>query len=404
MLSFMALSITDAKGRFRIGIRIPTWANYVRGIYPGLLAYIQQGASWRVETSEDSTREIPPTPIDKHWQGDGLIVFRCNRQELAAWTRRDIRIVNISSESPTQFSQGVATVVPDNRAIGRLAAQHLLSRGLRSFAFWHDPTRQYSIDRLGGFTELIEQAGFDVRVLGMPVSETPFKQRWRTIEALLQQRLVELPAGTGLFAKDDISAAAIVRVCEQVGCAVPGHIAVIGCNDDPAFAYTSAPSLTSVAYPGEAIGRAAAAVLDRMLLHPTWRPEAPTRVTANTLVERESTATFAFEDELASEVWTWINSHSRGLPLRVSTLARALSVAEPTLRRRFKRATGQSVKAAIDQHRLKLIEQALRHKNETLSSIAYNFGFDAPEEFSRFVKRCSGTSPQKLRAHLRENL
>ena len=176
---------------------------------------------------------------------------------------------------------------------------------------------------------------------------------------------------------------------------------MIGCNNDPAFVFTTMPGLTSVAYPGRGVGAAAVELLDRMLESPTWQPEGPWLIPPGEVVERSSTAVFDFEDPLIGRVWRWIQDHPPDRPARVADLARALSVAEATLRRRFRRATGKTVKATLDEHRWRRIGEELKRGNDSIKRIAYRFGFTSPEELSRFVKRCTGDSPSLWRSRNR---
>lgn len=378
-----------------VGVRLPPWATFLRGIYPGLLSHLQQQATWRLATTEDTTHEIPPVLIDKDWQGDGLIVFRCSAEEIAAWHGRGICVVSISSEVPRP---DLPQVIPDNSAIGRLAAEHLLSRGLRSFAFWQDPTRTYARERRDGFVAALDEAGYETQLIGLPVSELPLSDRWPAIERTIREQLANSPRPLGIFAKDDISAAAIVRCCQAQGLRVPNDVAVIGCNDDPAFVYTSTPGLTSVAYPGRAIGAAAAALLDRLLNSSSHPPSLPKRIPPGPVIKRQSTAVFDFDEPLVGEVLTWIHNQRPSGPVQVSQLAAQLAVAEATLRRRFRRATGRTVKATIDEHRLRRIQEQLQGGEDSIKAIAYRFGFASPEELSRFTKRCCGKSPSQWRA------
>lgn len=403
MLLLMALSITRAKTPRKVGVRIPNWTTFARGIYPGLMAYVHEHGPWQIDTTEETTHEIPITTIDQKWRGDGLIVFRCTSNELRAWKRNGIRVVNISSETPSGRIGTPASVIPDNHAAGKLAGNHLLGRGLRQFACWIDPTRRYAQQRYEGFSEVVRRAGYNVETVELAVSKIPIQNKWHSIEAKLRERLPQLDLPIGVFAKDDISAACIIRVCQSIGLNVPRDVAVVGCNNDPAFVYTTTPSLTSVVYPAQKVGEEAAAMLDRMMHDRDWEPNNPTFVPLNQVVERQSTAVFAFEDSLVSHVWAYLQQQSPQRVIQLHDLAQHLAVAEPTLRRRFQRATGHSVKSAIDQTRLSRIKYRLEHTDLPIKRIAYECGFITPEELARFVQRNTGKSPSQWRKERRRS-
>lgn len=397
----MAKSIPPISPPFSVGIRIPPWTTFARGLYPGLMAYVNQHGPWRIETAEDTTQEIPPVTIDEHWRGDGLIVFRCTRQEYRAWTRRGIRVVRISSETPIGLRAPMAAVVVDNRGVGRLAAEHLLGRGLSRFACWSDPTRRYSRERIAGFCDRIQEAGYRVTLIAKKVSKVPLAARWKSIEEELCRSLPALETPVGFFTKDDISAISVIRACQLIGRRVPEDVAVIGCNNDPAFVYTSTPSLTSVAYPAFDIGWQAASLLDRMLAQPDWTPTEPTYVQATQVIERQSTMVYGYEEPLVSQVWLYLKEQPQQHAVSVREVASHLAIAEPTLRRRFRLATGRTVKSAIDETRLRRVQQLLQQGEYSIKQIAFQCGFQTSEDLSRFFRRQTGNSPTRWRANAR---
>ena len=127
-----------------VGIRVPSWASFTRPIFHGIVEFIRNREQWRIQTLVDSTNEMAPMVIDENWNGDGLILFRHSADEAAAFKRRSIPVVNLSTECR---EKGFPTVIPDNAEIGRMAAQHLLTLGLRHFSYWGDPSRTYSRER-----------------------------------------------------------------------------------------------------------------------------------------------------------------------------------------------------------------------------------------------------------------
>ncbi|MEM9419419.1 MAG: DNA-binding transcriptional regulator [Planctomycetota bacterium] len=398
----MAKTISPSEPPFSVGVRIPPWTTFARGVYPGLMAYIQQHSPWRIETSENTTQEIPPVTIDEHWQGDGLIVFRCTRQEYHAWKRRGIRVVHISSEAPPGLRSPIASVGMDNDTVGRLAAEHLLGRGLSRFACWSDPTRRYSRERIDGFRSRLQETGYDAQVIAKSISKIPMAQRWKSIEEKLCRFLPDLEPPLGFFAKDDISAISVIRACQLIGLRVPEDVAVIGCNNDPAFVYTSTPSLTSVAYPAYEIGWNAAALLNQMLSRPDWTPDERTLLPVTQVVERQSTMVYGYEDPLVSQVWLFLKQNPQRHAVSVREVATHLAIAEPTLRRRFREATGRSVKSAIDETRLRRVQQLLQTSETPIKHIAFQCGFQASEDLSRFFRRQTGHTPTQWRAKARE--
>jgi DNA-binding LacI/PurR family transcriptional regulator len=76
--------------------------------------------------------------------------------------KKRVATVNVSSRLP---DLPVPTVVSDNAAIGELAANHLLGKGLKSFAFAGPMDLDHNVQRLAGFTRALEKTGGTPHVL-----------------------------------------------------------------------------------------------------------------------------------------------------------------------------------------------------------------------------------------------
>lgn len=86
-----------------------------------------------------------------------------------------------------------------------------------------------------------------------------------------------------------------------------------------------------------------------------------------------------------------------GKGITVNELAEKLSYTRGHLSKRFKDITGENLKAYIDQIRLQKVEELLLYREQSVSDIAEELGFNDIFSFSRFYKRHAGVSPQKFR-------
>jgi len=83
--------------------------------------------------------------------------------------------------------------------------------------------------------------------------------------------------------------------------------------------------------------------------------------------------------------------------LRPEDVAQALDVGYSTLRRRFKRATGFSVKEYILSAQLRRAKQLLTCTSESVEVISRRLGFEDPFYFSRLFRSREGASPSAFR-------
>jgi DNA-binding LacI/PurR family transcriptional regulator len=125
---------------------------------------MQDHGPWKVVTGNHSYREMETVVIDHAWHGDAALLFQATEAELEAFRRRGMAVVLTSSEGP---DGGFPRVVPDNRAIGALAAGHLIECGLEHFAYlgrgeilyreevFAPGPRHYPVERLEGYRSVL---------------------------------------------------------------------------------------------------------------------------------------------------------------------------------------------------------------------------------------------------------
>ncbi|QJE96138.1 xylose operon transcription regulator XylR [Luteolibacter luteus] len=385
---------------WRVGIRMVDWAQgFGNRIYGGILDFLREGHSFELEFVQPSGSDLPAVTIDENWQGDGLLVFRYTPAEARAWRKSGIKVVNLSSEQPPR---GVLfpRVTLENQAAGRLAAEHLLGLGLRSFAFLHDPGRTYSRERLEGYRARLHEDGHTCRILPIPSSSFSPKIRARQIEQMAWRIMASLEAPCGLFAKDDISGVTAIRALKQVGMRVPEDVPVVGVSDDIVFCHATTPALSSVRFPGKQIGRAAAELLFRMMSGETMPPETRILAPSPGITVRESTGRVELPDPVVTRAMNFIRSRPLNLPIDTELLCREAGASREQLRQRFHATLGRTPKQEVDRIRSARVSDLLKRTDWTLERLAEHCGFSGGDELCRFMKRVTGSTPGEIRRGL----
>jgi LacI family transcriptional regulator len=182
----------------------------------------------------------------------------------------------------TKYLEGVSApyVGPDDRLGGRLAAEHLIGHGCRTFAFVGGLARHLSRrDRIEGVRAALADAGVEPERLIDIESSSNGEGGLRAGEQLLERG--QLPEA--IICQSDAVAFGVYRSLRIAGKAA--GIRVIG-YDDVRTAALWEPPLTSVATRPERLGRAAA----ELLLDEIAEPSAGVseRVFAPELMIRES--------------------------------------------------------------------------------------------------------------------
>ena len=153
------------------------------------------------------------------------------------------------------------SVVIDNYRAGYDATQHLVDQGCRKIVHVAGSlNRNVYNDRYRGFRQALADNSitFDERMLivtdlGDDSGET-----------ILNQLLANGTMPDGIFTANDNSAVSLVCELKKKGFRVPEDIAVAGFNDDPVSRIVE-PNLTTVRYPGRAMGEVAASTMIRIL-------------------------------------------------------------------------------------------------------------------------------------------
>lgn len=355
---------------------------------------MRQGTPWQIQTIMDSTHEIKPVCIDKDWHGDGLIVFRPTLDEATGFLERGIPVVNVSSEFR---APGIPNVLPNNQQCGSLAANHFLERGIRTFAFYGDESREYSRDREAGYHTVIEKAGFPYHRIDVAAHKLPWPRRWEYIHHSLRGQLQQLPTPIGIFAKDDIAAANVIAIVTELGMSIPEDVAVLGMNSDEIFCHTTMPPLSSIRYPGYQIGFQAALILSQMLGDRNFKPDPVYPIPVSEIVVRESTNRFSYTDTIVERVIHRIRTQAPSYPLRVKEIVNDLPLSKAAFIKRFSQSIGHSPKEEISRVRTAEAKRLLEQKDWTVSRIAIEMGFESPEEFGRFFKRRTELKPTEYR-------
>ena len=172
-------------------------------------------------------------------------------------------------------------LIPDQKESGRLVARYLLRNGNRELLYVHTPYPAAD-ERLAGFHEVCLENGVPPTTVTIELAaEGPINQN---AEKLILARLEHVRA---IAAADDYLALALMTLCWQHG-RKPGHdIAIIGQGNER-LSTRIRPTLSTVDFSGEEIGRRAADIALQRLSKS--RMDAPqTAYVAPILIAREST-------------------------------------------------------------------------------------------------------------------
>ncbi len=278
---------------------------YDRLIIGGVAQYARERGGWSLYVEEDPLQKIPDLSL---WHGQGIIANFDDRSVARALHGLRIPVVGVGGGFGWyEPDSGTPYIFTDNRAIGQLGAEHLLTCGFEHLAFYGYPrtsTSGWSDERARAFTAACRAAGREPHSFS---GRHATARRWAELQRELCGWLAALPKPVGLMA----------------------------CNDVQMICDLTEPPLSSVDQSARRIGYQAAATLDQLMRPETAAGSPPQRVVVPPIgvVTRASTDTMATSDEVVTHALERLRADPWRKP-DIAALASEACVSRSTLENR----------------------------------------------------------------------
>ncbi len=289
-------------------------------------------------------------------------------------------------------------VIPDWRAAGKMAAEHLAERGFRHFGYigHHQPLVGQQQAQFEGLATAAAELGCECHLLELSHrSELDPPTKYRHRRAEIGAWLATVPRPLGLFCFVDGFAAMVCAICYDLGIVVPDDIAVLGCGDIPSASIGSWPTLSSIVPDHKREIEVAVGMLEKLMagkrLSKTTIPIPPLRIAV-----RESTDVLAVADPNVARALRYIWDHL-DLDLSVDQIARGVGVSRRTLERGFCKSLGRSVNVELRRKRLEQLKLLLRTTDTSITDLAPLVGFRSIQYLHRAFLAAFGMSPKVYR-------
>lgn len=236
----------------------PFFSEVARGVEHA--AYAEGYNVLLCNTNEDTERELAVLRSLEEKRVDGVILCspRLDENSLQNALQQQAAVVLINRRlSDPRFGM---IILNDVRG-GRMATEHLLSRGHKAIGFLSGPQNSYSGQmRAKGYCVALEAAGIGYRAEWVrhcwPVVESG---RLETYKLLTAQ-----PEITAVFCYNDLSAIGAMHACMELGRRIPDDISIVGFDNIP-FAAWVTPSLTTCHIPMYDVGNQAMQLLSEFI-------------------------------------------------------------------------------------------------------------------------------------------
>lgn len=380
----------------RIALIYDARSAYDTKVMAGVATYIHEAGTWNVYIEENALQD-QRLPDLVTWRGGGIIANFDHPRVAAAVVRSRLPAVGFgsgygwypaASEIPYFFT--------NNQAIAALAADHLISKGLRQFAFCGYPGSRingWSSERQDSFKAELAKRGFPCRVYP---ARAATEANWASLHRSIGAWLRSLPKPAGVLASNDIRGRQILEACRDCSLRVPDDIAVLGVDNDELLCSLSSPLLSSVEQGAKRLGYEAAKLLDSLIGKP-----ASVRVLKNVIdpfgvVARASTDVLAIEDPHLAGAMTYISQHFAS-GISVDDVVAAGGLSRSGLEKKFRARLGFSIGATIRRFQLERARELILTTNLPLKEIAASLSYPSIQHMTTIFRRVFGQPPARLR-------
>ncbi len=378
------------KRRKRIALLIETSNSYARGLLRGIRDYEKFHKSWSIFLIEHS-RGQPDLFWLKNWEGDGIIARIENENVAKGILESGLPVIDVSAG---RYIPNLVWVETNDRMIAQLASEHLISCGLKNFAFCGDPYFNWSKFRYKNFKEFLNDSGYNCYKYELS-SQGKNKLGWGEERKKMSNWLISLPKPIGIMACYDICGQQIIESCRSVDINVPDEVAVIGVDNDELLCELSDPPLSSVIPDTHQTGYKAAQLLDQLIrkekIYYTKYLIDPIGVAG-----RQSTNVLTIKDKYIADAVKFINENINK-NITVGDILSNIPLSRRVFERRFIKEVNRSPYEEIIRLKLLKVEKLLIETDLPLHLIAEKTGFKYLEYMSSLFKKKIGIPPSHYR-------
>lgn len=359
----------------------------------GVLSYVSEhNLNWCYVTAFES-RIL--TVLDLvGWPGDGILSAINTEEEAECARRLTVPVVNVSGALAETH---VPSCLIDNHASGVMAADHLISKGFRSYGYYGLKDVVYSEERKQGFEDKLKQSGFGCHELLSWPTYLYEGGDWVSQNNTLSEWLESVGKPFGLFAVSDYRARQALDACQLAGLKVPEDVAIVGHGNEDLVCEHVHPTITSIARNNHLQGYRSAELLNH-LMQGRMVPSELLPIPPLEIVERDSTSTFAVSDPRLREALEYLHDHLHDPLFSIDDVTRQAGVSRRWLEYAFRDSLGETPYQYLRRQRLSRARRLLVEEPKTkIYKIAQCSGFSSAKQLAMTFQQDFGMSPREYR-------
>lgn len=306
-----------------------------RDMLAGIADYLSERQPWSIYLEPCAVDAELPRWL-RRWKGHGIIARIYNSRIAEAVAATGLHVVDVLGAVE---NLPFPVVHVDNQAIADLAAEHLMERGFRHFAFCGIAGESWCDIRRAAFAARVQAAAArcDQHTIVLHTRDSD----WEAQQDALAEWIRGLPKPIGVMAGSDPIGQRVLEAARRIGVLVPEQVAVIGVDNDEPLCSLSEPPMSSVIPPHRQVGYEAAALLQQ-LMDGAPPPTESRLLLPSGILSRRSTDALAIDDEDVRAAIRFIRENAC-LGISVNDVVDHVSLSRSTLKRKFLKETGRSM-------------------------------------------------------------
>jgi len=341
---------------------------------------------------------FPPKVADKRGRKlyDGIIGRV--RPELEASARKaKIPLVNVWVSSPCR---NLPAVLPDEVEAGRMAAEHLRSRGFRRFGYVGYSRTTSSQDLQRGFREVARKHKIKITSYLASPSFSDSTRSWSRFQKDIRTWMAKLQPPVGVSTLNDKLARYVINAANEMGYQVPRDVAVVGLGNEEVVCLNPEPSITSIDLGWHQVGWHAGELLESLMnqRRPTKQSVTlpPVMLPPVSLLPRRSTDAFNVDDDIVAQALRYIAEESHN-PIKVKDVVAHVPLSWRSLERRFQDCRGSTIGREITRFRIERAKRMLAETELLVKQVAKASGFANTRRLCEVFRRVEGMTPEQYR-------
>ena len=273
----------------------------------------------------------------------------------------------------------------DDEAIGRMAGEHLVSRGrLRALAYVPDPQNNH---------------WSDIRCLSLEQEAQKRRiafHRFDNADDRLSDWLRTLPLPSGILAANHRRAVDVIEASHAAGLNIPQQLIVVGVDNEEIFCDYAKPTISCVDLDFEKEGFMAATELDALMKAKRPRPMKSLLLPPLRIIERESTATVVPASLIVERALAFIRENAAS-GIKVEDVVKEMRVSRRLADLRFGQLQGETINDCIRRHQLERVTRLLTSTELPIKDISKRCGFRSDKYLKRLFLQKFGMTMRTYR-------